>query len=99
MRSSLGRSADEIQAVKHAVRDENLKSRVVTVEKNMYLLRPIEKIEQPRQEDPVKTEKKKVLLRQSKEMLHTAKRKLEDCERDINIMKAKKKPAQQISRT
>ena len=96
VRSSLGKCADDIQAVRHASRDENLENRVRTVEKKMLLQRPTEKKEQPRQEDPKKTERKKVLLRQSREMLHNAKRKLEDCERDVAVMKPKQRSIQQI---
>jgi len=99
VRSSLGRSADEIQTIKHKFRDENLKSRVLTLDTNISLRRPTEATEQSHLKDPRKNERKKVLFRQSREMLHGAKRKLEECERDIGVMKAKKKSSQQVSRT
>jgi len=96
VKSSLGKCADDIQVVRHASRDQDLENRVRTVEKNMLLQRPTGKKEQPRQEDPNKTERKKVLLRQSRQMMHNAKRKLEDCERDVAVMKPKQKSIKQI---
>ena len=85
--SSLGKIMSDIHAIQTTIRNENLQTRVTNVEKETMLGEPAVIPEEPTKVDPERTEKMLVLLRQSKELLHNAVKILENCERDVNVMK------------